>query len=259
MRFPRNTNLTTGRLCQDCEEHCDEVIQLSPVLGSLDDLEDLRVKYLIDKDFRDYVDMYEDYKYYCNMELATPHQSPLKAQSEEVLFSPKTQAFMDDDNTSDGGIVWIQDPEAVELYCREVYNLKKPCYNLDPPVFELYAVITPYWDRKGMSMVEVDSMIRKRWSPKRYMITYEDRDKDGDPINPHYNVLISTCKQLKSYNNNNLNVEVRPVKQTRTLFQDYEVLVKYMFKTYYAPIRRPMYMSVHYCVWSKDYAFRLIN
>lgn len=266
MRFTRKFNNRAGRFYQDCEEtSVDEAIHIAIPIANLEDLQNIIDRYEEDIEFREYVKSYDDYKYYIGLpeesrDVPETAQEFYDQQLAEMNGSPKMAVLNGGDKMAEinGGPkmdVMPEDPNKVETYCRKIYNINTSHYN----EYDLYAVITPYWERKGMSMVEVDQMIRKRWSPKRYMITYEDRDKHGNPINPHYNVLFSSAKLIKSYNNNQLNVKVRFVKDTRSLRDDYDVLINYMFKTYHRPYPRPMYLNIHYIVWSKYYMFRLVN
>ena len=61
----------------------------------------------------------------------------------------------------------------------------------EKPFNNYYLVITPYGRRKGMSMPEVVKIV-KRYGCERVLITLEKKDKKGKPINPHYNIIITT-------------------------------------------------------------------
>lgn len=108
----------------------------------------------------------------------------------------------------------------------ETFRLER---SYERPYVNYYIVVTPYGNRKGMTMHDIKNIIRRRWSPERYILTREDTDDTGKRINPHYNILITTKKVMKNSNSNNLNINVQSTTKGIVGLTN---IIDYSFKQY---------------------------
>lgn len=219
----------------------DELIQTEPPIGSLMDYEEFLRNINTDADYYKFA-LAQGWAYYMREALVVTDPQEVK-----VFNEYKKQKLATQIHTRECKLLEEDDPQYAKNESMLIYDYT----NVHYATYDFYAVLCPYGKRKGMKMEEVYKMVKRRWAPKRLCITYEDRDKLGHRINPHYNILFSTDRYLKSYNCNNINVDVRCVQQYRSLVADYEVLFDYIFKTYFSPERRECVERRHYMVESK--------
>nr|QKI29023.1 Rep [Kummerowia striata CRESS virus] len=127
---------------------------------------------------------------------------------------------------------WVKD---------KVKQIFKICRSYEQPYKNYYIVITPYGRKKGMQLDAIIKMIR-RWGCTRVIITKEVRSKETKrKINPHFNIIITTKKDIGSSNSNNLNIK----SQILPNIGDVARAIDYSFKEYVQPIR--------FCLKGKDY------
>lgn len=125
----------------------------------------------------------------------------------------------------------------------EIFDLKR---SYERPYVNYYIVITPYGNRKGISMHDIKNIVRRRWSPERYILTREDTNDSGVRVNPHYNILITTRKLLKTSNSNNLNMDVQlQLDGQRGLSR----IIDYCFKQYMREKR--CIKDKHFYAWKR--------
>lgn len=149
--------------------------------------------------------------------------------NDEVINTPKCNIF------NQYGI------NAKEL-AKDLFGLIRT-YEL--PYKNYYIVMTPYGERKGMTINEVVKIV-KRWGCHRTMITRETMSKLGKPVNPHYNIIITTTRELSTYNKGHLNVDVQELPRLK----DIEQAIDYSFKEYIKPLKKCT-DGVHYYAWRK--------
>lgn len=238
--LPDERGFSTSRRGSEvsCKESIqDELIYMEPPIGSLMDYEEFLRNCNSDEKYRKFA-IDQGWSYYLKEAIVVTN--PLEVQ----VFNDYKKSQMATQFHRDPHLLENNDPLQAQIECKMTYGYLKDAFTM----YDYYAVLVPYKSRKGMTMEQVYNMVKRRWAPKRLCITYEDRDKLGNRINPHYNILLSTNRELKSYNCNNINVEVRNVMQYRTLQNDYEVLFDYIFKTYFKPVRRECIERTHYMV-----------
>jgi len=166
----------------------------------------------------------------------------------EYIRPMKRKRQRDSEEHPDMANHFIYDPEKVRDECTGYWDYLQNFGNeFYPGYTTYYVVITPYGNRRGMTFPEVLTHIRKRWPSVRTFIGYEDRDSAGNRINPHYNIVVTTRKRLRSSNTHNLNMEA----QVLFSYGDVKRVIYYSFKTYITPVKRPVYLMVNYYVWLK--------
>lgn len=117
-------------------------------------------------------------------------------------------------------------------------DIFKICRTYEKPDKNYYIVLTPYGTKKGTPLWIIINMIKKRWSPQRLIVTYEQYNGNyfapiskRKKINPHYNIIITTKKDIKSSNNNNMNIDVQEIDYIK----DLNKVIDYSFKEYVDP------------------------
>lgn len=86
----------------------------------------------------------------------------------------------------------------------------------ESPYRTYYIVVTPFAKQRGVAL----GAIYKKYSKdgcERILVTREKLTSDGRPINPHYNVLVTTKKVFHSGNFNYFNLNVQQVVDLTTL------------------------------------------
>jgi len=76
-------------------------------------------------------------------------------------------------------------------WCKNTFDVLR---KVEQPNINYYIVLTPYRKRTGMTLEQVVKHCKKNWRAIRLLITLETKKSDGTPINPHYNILITSKK-----------------------------------------------------------------